>query len=144
MSYRTKMNTLILLFQLIFFILYSVIFFNDVEKYLAFGNDYRINLVVIFGISQVVYLSFQIVMNKNDKLDERNKRMESTSAGATIVTMMIISFIFLLRLYVNNINEGQIPIYWLWYMAFAYINLSIIIFTISNLFIPLLGTKYED
>ncbi|MDY0139057.1 MAG: hypothetical protein WC152_01910 [Candidatus Izemoplasmatales bacterium] len=144
MSYRTKMSIIILLSQLIFFILNSIIFFNDVEKFLAFGNDYRINVVVIFGISQFIYLLLVIITNKNDKLDERNKRLETTSAGTTFVTMMIASFISLQYLYVINIDEGQIPIYWLWYLAFAYFSFASIIFTISNLLIPLLRTKYED
>lgn len=144
MSYRTKMNVIILLFQLGFFILYSVIFFNDVEKFLAFGNDYRINIVIIFAISQVVNLPLVIIMNKNDKLDERNKKMEATSAGAAFSTMVFVSFLSLMYLYIININEGQIPVYWLWYLAFAYFSFAVIIFTISNLVIPLLGTKYEN
>ncbi|AUD63305.1 hypothetical protein BK010_06765 [Tenericutes bacterium MO-XQ] len=151
MNYRTKMNLITLLFQLGFLILYSVIFFNDVENSMNLsgnsllpGRDYRINVAIIFGISQVLYLFMQIIMNKNDKLDERNKKMEATSAGTTIVTMLFISFISLLGLYVINIDEGQIPIYWLWYLAYAYVTLTIIIFTISNLLIPLAGTKYED
>ncbi|MFA5290137.1 MAG: hypothetical protein WC351_03740 [Candidatus Izemoplasmatales bacterium] len=144
MSYRTKMNIIILLFQLGFLILYSVIFYNDVDDFLTFGNDYRLNLVVIFGISQVIYLALLMIMNKYDKLDERNKRMEATSTGTTVVMMMFISFFSLQRLYVLNIDEGQIPIYWLWYLAFACVSLTIIIFTLSNLLIPLLGTKYES
>lgn len=144
MSYRTKMNITILLFQLGFFILYSLIFLNDVEKFLAFGIDYRINVVAIFGISQIIYLLLVIIMNKNDKLDERNKRMETTSAGTAFVIMMIVFFISLQYLYVANIDEGNLPIYWLWYLAFAYFSFAVIIYTISNLLIPLLGTKYED
>jgi hypothetical protein len=138
------MNIIILLFQLGFLILYSVIFYNDVDDFLTFGNDYRLNLVVIFGISQVIYLALLMIMNKYDKLDERNKRMEATSTGTTVVMMMFISFFSLQRLYVLNIDEGQIPIYWLWYLAFACVSLTIIIFTLSNLLIPLLGTKYES
>lgn len=150
MSYRSKMNILILLFQLTFFILYTVIFFNDVENALAMedsmipGNDYRLKVAIIFGVSQVVYLVLHIITNKHDRLDERIKRMDSTSTGITVVLMMLLSFISMIVLYVNNMNEGYIPIYWLWYFAYAYVTASIIIFTASNLLVPLKGTKYED
>lgn len=150
MSYRSKMNILILLFQLTFFILYTVIFFNDVENALAMedsmipGNDYRLKVAIIFGVSQVVYLVLHIITNKHDRLDERIKRMDSTSTGITVVLMMLLSFISMIVLYVNNMNEGYIPIYWLWYFAYAYVTASIIIFTASNLLVPLKRTKYED
>lgn len=144
MSYRTKMNIVILIFQLGFFILYSFVFFNDVNMFLSTGKEYRTNIVIIFAISQVVNLPIELLKNKNDKYDERNKKVEGTSSGVTIISMMFLSFIFLMILYVLNVDKEQIPIYWLWYLAFAYTSLTIIIFAVSNILTPLFGTKYED
>src|SRR5690554_2049959 len=115
MSYRTKMNLIILMLQTAFLILYSIVFFNDVSLFISDGTDYRINISIIFAISMMLYLSLQMIMNKKDKLDERNKNIEARSSNVTIVSMIIVTFTLVVTLYLLQLENGSIPIYWLWY-----------------------------
>ncbi len=144
MSYRTKMNLIILMLQTAFLILYSIVFFNDVSLFISDGTDYRINISIIFAISMMFYISLQMIMNKKDKLDERNKNIEARSSNVTIVSMIIVTFTLVVTLYLLHLENGSIPIYWLWYFMYTFISLNIIAFTISNLIVPLIGNKYES
>lgn len=144
MNYRTKINLIILLLQISFVVLYTIVFTNDVAAFVAGWGDYKLNISIIFGISMLFYLSLHLIMNKTDKFDERNKKNEAKSAAATLVTMLFLTPISLMVLYVVNAAEGSIPLYSLWYFAFIYFSGTIVVFTISNLIIPLIGTKYED
>jgi len=138
------MNLIILMLQTAFLILYSIVFFNDVSLFISDGTDYRINISIIFAISMMLYLSLQMIMNKKDKLDERNKNIEARSSNVTIVSMIIVTFTLVVTLYLLHLENGSIPIYWLWYFMYTFISLNIIAFTISNLIVPLIGNKYES
>ncbi len=144
MNYRTKMNLIILMLQTAFLILYSIVFFNDVSLFISDGTDYRINISIIFAISMMFYISLQMIMNKKDKLDERNKNIEARSSNVTIVSMVIVTFTLVVTLYLLHLENESIPIYWLWYFMYTFISLNIIAFTVSNLIVPLIGNKYES
>lgn len=94
MSYRTRINLIIVLLQIGFVVLYTIVFSNDVALFVAGWGDDKLNISIIYGISMLFYLSLYLIMNKSDKLNEQNKKNEAKSAAVTVVTIVISNICF--------------------------------------------------
>lgn len=70
MSYRTKLHLINLVSWIVFFILYTVLFFIQTDASLDTTVNYRGNLSLIFIVPVIGALNLLFLMHKKEKYDD--------------------------------------------------------------------------
>ena len=118
-------------FGLLFMFLVVDLIIVGIDNYLNRGNFI---LVSMFIFVTMVSFFLMLLHTKNEKtiIDERDNVIQQQATSIALMVTVVFVFLCSIGLFIGYENQGQVPIAWLWILAYitftmAYLSSSFII-----------------